>query len=352
MIDRRTLLQGLLLSASTSAASTWSGATRAQGRPFTYAGYGGSTMEMERKYLLEPAAKKLALNMVFESSASAVKVQTMVQANQVGWDLVSVGPRFLLQGSKVGVLEKVDPAIVDQSGLPKIWQFDHGRIYIASTYVVAYNTEAFPGEEFPRTWADFWNVKRFPGPRSMYKELGWNYEAALRAAGVPRDEIYPVTDEKMKMVFAKLNEIKPHVKVWWVNAGQPGQVLATGEVAVAMAMTGRLNSLLGESVPVKWTYDDGFITNVALCIPKGSAYTEQSMQVLKYIMSEEAQTALLNSGLYGPALTSVMSKATPAQLANLSLSPQNLKTSFFADAVQADLYSTKYARDWLQFIAG
>lgn len=354
MINRRELIQASAFGAAALGMtdSFLRPAAAQAGRPFSYAGYGGSTMELERKFLLDPAAARLNLKMVFDSSASTVKLQTMVQSNNVGWDIVSCGPRFLLQGAELDVIEKLDPAVVDQTGLPEPWRFERGIVYLTSTYVVAYNSETYKGDNIPETWADFWDVKRFPGPRTMYKELNQCYEVALRAAGVPRNEIYPATDEKMKIAFAKFNEIKPHVKVWWVNAGQPGQLLATGEVTLAMAMTGRLNALLTESVPVKWGYKDGIITNVALCIPKGTPYKDQAMQVLGYILSDEAQTALLNAGLYGPSVESVIKKATPEQLKNLSLSPENLKTSMYLDTHEVHRYVTKYGREWLQFIAG
>ena len=64
--------------------------------------------------------------------------------------------------------------------------------------VIGYNTEAFPAGSEPQSWKDFWNVTDFPGPRSLYSRFYYNYEAALRAADVPANEIYPATDEKVK----------------------------------------------------------------------------------------------------------------------------------------------------------
>lgn len=353
MIARRGLLKGAAaLSGAALLPQSIKSALAQANRPFTYAGFGGSTLELEKKYLLEPAAKKIGKEMVYLSTSSNAKVQTMVETGQIEWDLVSTGPRFLLQGADRDLIEKLDPAIVDQSGLPERWRFDHGIVYISSTYVVAYNTDQFTDENAPKTWEDFWNVSKFPGARTMWKNLNQCYEVALRAAGVPREEVYPVTEEKIDIVFKKLNEIKPHVKVWWVNSGQPGQLLATGEVAIAMAMTGRLNATLKEGLPIKWTYADGLVTNVALCIPKGSPYAKEAMEVMAYILSDEAQSALLDAGLYGPAVQGVTAKATPEQLEHLSLSPKHMETSFFADYREMAKYLDNYEKRWLEFIAG
>ena len=47
-----------------------------------------------------------------------------------------------------------------------------------------------------------------------------------------------------------------------------------------------------------------------------------------------------------------MKKATPEQLKNLSLSPENLKTSMYLDTHEVHKYVNKYGKEWLQFIAG
>ena len=46
----------------------------------------------------------------------------------------------------------------------------------------------------------------------------------------------PVTDDKMKLVFDKLREIKPHVKVWWTAGAQPPQLLSSGELALSLGV--------------------------------------------------------------------------------------------------------------------
>src|SRR5262249_48157283 len=131
----------------------------------------------------------------------------------------------------------------------------YGIVTSVGASVIAWSPAAFPGGG-PQSWADVWDVKRFPGQRAMYNGLYWNYEVALRAAGVARAEVYPVTAEKMALAFAKLKELKPHVRAWWSAGPQPAQMLASGEVMVSSAWSGRIQNARDDGAPVDFTFKD------------------------------------------------------------------------------------------------
>src|SRR3546814_15435571 len=58
------------------------------------------------------------------------------------------------------------------------------------SYVIGYDGDRIKGAG-PRNWADFWDVKRFPGKRGMRKNLKYSLEFALLADGVTPDTVYP-----------------------------------------------------------------------------------------------------------------------------------------------------------------
>src|SRR5205823_2462578 len=74
----------------------------------------------------------------------------------------------------------------------------------------------------PKSWADWWDVKKFPGARSMRDHPVDNLEFALIADGVAMDKLYPLDVDR---AFKKLDQIKPHVNVWWSTGQQPAQLL-------------------------------------------------------------------------------------------------------------------------------
>ena len=237
MLSRRQFLAGTV---GMGVAAGLSGRARAQGRSFVFVSWGGALSATEKEAFMDPAAKKLGVEIVNASPTNYAKLKAMVESGKVEWDLVDVGGRFIYQGRDQGLLEPIDYQAVDASKLDRGWVAPHGVFTSIGATVIAYNTKTFPEGKGPVSWKDFWDVKTFPGPRGLYKPFYYNYEAAMLAAGVKREEIYPVTDEKAKMAIGKLTELKPHVKVWWTAGAQPPQLLASGELAVSSAWSGRI----------------------------------------------------------------------------------------------------------------
>jgi putative spermidine/putrescine transport system substrate-binding protein len=347
MLNRRHVLQ--LLGATSAVGILGAPRAFAQGRPFTFCSFGGALSATEKAAFIDPAGAKFGTTMAYAAPTNYAKIKAMVEAKAVEWDLVDVGGQFIYQGLDQGLLEKMDFSIIDVSKMNKIWVTDYGIYTSTGATVIAYNTNNFPEGKAPTSWKDFWNVKDFPGPRSLYSRFYYNYEAALMAAGVARDQIYPATDDKVKLAFDKLRELKPHVKVWWTAGAQPAQLLSTAEVSMASAWSGRILDVMKDKAPVKLTYKDSIAWGNAFVVPKGTPYRELAMKVINYAISEPAQEALLSKGTYGPVLASAAAKATPEQAALYVSSPSNFKDACIFSDEQVAKYVTKYEDDWKKF---
>jgi putative spermidine/putrescine transport system substrate-binding protein len=166
---------------------------------------------------------------------------------------------------------------------------------------------------------------------------------------VPRDQVYPATDDKVKLAFEKLREIKPHVRVWWTAGAQPVQLLSSGEVTMASAWSGRVLDIMKEKAPVDLTYKDAVAWGNAFIIPRGSPYRELAMKIINYSISEEAQTALLPLGTYGPVLASAAAKATPEQAKLYVSHPSNINDACLFNDEEVAKYTTKYEEEWKKF---
>jgi putative spermidine/putrescine transport system substrate-binding protein len=226
---------------------------------------------------------------------------------------------------------------------------DYGIFTSTGATVIAYNTKSFPEGKAPTSWKDFWNVKDFPGARSLYTRFYYNYEAALMAAGVPRNQVYPATEDKVKLALDKLRELKPHVKVWWTAGAQPVQLLSSGEVTMASAWSGRVLDVVKEKAPVSLTYKESVAWGNAYIVPKGTPYRELAMKIINYAISDEAQNALLPLGTYGPVLASAAAKATPDQAAMYVSYPSNLAGACIFNDEEVAKYVTKYEDEWKKF---
>jgi putative spermidine/putrescine transport system substrate-binding protein len=348
MITRRRFLGG---AAGLTLATGLPRPAIAQGRPFVFCSWGGALSAMEKDAMVDPAAKKLGVEVTHTSPTQYAKIKAMVEAGRPDWDLVDVGGRFIFQGRDQNLVEPIDYKIVDRSVLPAHWCQSHGVYTSAGGTVIAYNTQRFPEGKGPQSWKDFWDVKNFPGPRGLYKSLYYTYEAAMLGAGVSRPEVYPLTDEKVKLCFARLTELKPHVKVWWTAGAQPPQLLASGELAMSSAWNGRILAVMKEKAPVTLTYKDGIAWANAWVVVKGTPYKDLAMKLINEAIAEEAQTRLLPIGVYAPLNLKALGKATPAQRLEMATHPDNVKDMLILDEeAGAQLtWNPKYEEMWNKF---
>src|SRR5262249_22768903 len=90
-------------------------------------------------------------------------------------------------------------------------------------YAIAlgWNAKKLPeGSSAPKSWSDFWDVKKYPGGRALKKSPRFTLEIALMADGVAAGDLYKDGKLDVGRAFRKLDEIKPHVKERWNDALQ------------------------------------------------------------------------------------------------------------------------------------
>lgn len=262
--------------------------------------WGGSFQEAQRNALFKPFAEKFAINVIEDGPTDNAKIKAMVQANNVTWDVVDVGASsgFLL--GRQGFLEELDYSIIDaRDVVPEVvdkWSI--GTIFYST--VLAYRTDEFPEGKAPKKVADFWEVEKFPGRRCLQDSPFNNLVFALEADGVPYKEIYPLTDEKVNRAFRKLDEIKPHVSVWWSQGAQPPQLLTDKEVVMSTAWNGRIFAIQQEGIPVQIVWDGAHLAADSWCIPKGSKKKDLAMLFIAWATLPENNIRTSQFISYGP----------------------------------------------------
>ena len=122
--------------------------------------------------------------------------------------------------------------------------------------VLAWNTKTY-GDKGPQSWADFWDVKKFPGKRSYRKGVAGALEPALMADGVPPDKVYEVLSAPggIERAIKKIKELKPHVAVWWSSGAQHAQLMKDGEVDMITGWNGRFDVVAKDGAKVAYTFN-------------------------------------------------------------------------------------------------
>lgn len=321
-------------------------------RPFTFTSWGGALSDAEKAAFTDPFAQMKGIEIINTSPTETAKIKAMVEAGAVEWDLVDVGGRTVWQGGEDGFLEKLDLSkIPNAAALEPGWVSPYGIATSTGATIIAWSSSAFP-DGGPQSWADFYDVKRFPGPRGLYKYFYYNYEAALLAAGVKRDEVFPMTEEKVEMALAKVAELKPNVSVWWGAGAQPPQLLSTGELALSSAWSGRMLAATAEGAPVGFTYKDGIAWANWWVIPKGSPHVETAHELLNYALAAENQAKLLELKTYGPVLGTATDSADAETKKILVMTQDNIKDMVILNEEEANKYSRAYEERWNQLMLG
>ena len=124
---------------------------------------------------------------------------------------------------------------------------DYGIISYSLGTNLVYRKDKFPNGG-PQSWADFWDVKKFPGSRCLFDRSFTCLAFALLADGVPIDKLYPMDIDR---AFRKMDEIKPHIKVWWRDGSQSQQLIRDGEVDMIAMWSARAVDLIDDKVPLE-----------------------------------------------------------------------------------------------------
>jgi putative spermidine/putrescine transport system substrate-binding protein len=167
---------------------------------------------------------------------------------------------------------------------------------------------------------DFWDVKKFPGPRTMKLAAFSNLEAAVLAAGVPPNKIYPID---IDLAFKKLRELKPHLRVFWKSGGQSQQVMREKEADMGFNPGGRMIQLANEGAPVAMIWQDNMQVLDSLVILRGSKKYEAAMKFIAFASQPQQQAAFGEWTNYGPANGKAFNHVSPEKAKLMPTTPEH-----------------------------
>lgn len=319
---RRQVLAG---SAALAAALTAFASNRAQaqGETLTVADPGGAWTPASSAAFVQPFAKETGVTVrhVAREHYPTVEIKANVETKSFTWDAVIATDADVDQLAPQNLLEPLDwsgpdmAEIMPQARQP-VWM---GQDVYAT--IIAYRTDKY-GTNGPKNWADFWNVQKFPGRRSLHKHPIDMLEAALMADGVPIDKIYPID---MDRAFKKLDQIKPYVDVWWTGGAQTTQMLQSGEVDMISTWNARALVVVEAGGPVAISWDQGLYSLEGWVIPRGNPRADLARRFIKFCANAKRQAEFVAKLAYGPTNPRAYEFISPERAKVLPTAPDNLK---------------------------
>jgi putative spermidine/putrescine transport system substrate-binding protein len=255
----------------------------------------------------------------------------MVKTGKTVWDVMQVESRTLQLGCDAGLFEKLDHARIGKSG-----DFIPGAISDCGVGIFAWSMalgyDASKLKSPPASWADFWDVRKYPGKRGLRRSAKYTLEIALLSDGVAPADVYRVlaTSEGVDRAFRRLEQIKPDV-LWWEAAAQPAAFLGAGKLAMTSAYTLWIDREQQRNSNFKIAWDGSLYDVDSWAIPKGTPKASDAYRFIAFASQPEYQKLLSENIAYGPANR----KALPlldAKLAGTMPSAQgNLKRALKVD---------------------
>jgi len=302
----------------------------------TLVSWGGAMQDANRKAHWEPATKALGIDFVEDTLSNGyADIKIQVEAGAVTWDIVQGGAGEAMRGGADGNVELIDYSVIDVTHVPANLRNDYCVGMLTYSTIMAYNTDTY-GDNGPKTWADFWDVEKFPGARSMRARPTANIEFALIADGVPMDKIYEVLDAPggIERALDKMREIKPHVAVWWSSGAHQGQLMKDGEVDMSTGWNGRFSGAIDDGAHAAINFNEGQISMDCYYVPKGAPNKDMAMKLIGEMTKPIYQANLTKYIAYGPTNMEAfeIGVISPEVAATLPTSPQNAKVQFVFDA--------------------
>jgi mannopine transport system substrate-binding protein len=315
---------------------------------------GGTFEAALKKNFFDPFTKATGIRVVpVAASASEMLARTaaMQAANRVEWDIIS--PQYDDLRNLSRFLEDLGdcaemPAVASQGVAETCGRY--GALYLTGGQVLAYNTTAFPNGA-PQSWADFWDVKKFPGRRALPNTgVPWsNIVSALIADGVEPAKLFPLDLDR---AFKKLDEIKPHIAIWWRTGDQSQQIFRSGDVQLGQLWSGRAFATKRQGVPLAWTYRDAVADFGAWAIVKGAPNPKAARAFIDfYMQNPEAHASFSREMGYSTSSRASHAILSDDEKRDLVASPETFKQIIHLDSEWVEANRASVIERWNRWLA-
>ncbi len=307
-------------------AATLAGGAVAHADEIVIAANGGTMREAREIAYYKPFQTKSGTRVVpfdIEIYDQWARVQAMQRTGKVEFDIVNASAADL-------IVHRDKLAPMNCETLPNVKNALPGACdpYAMSSHAGAllliFSKEAFK-EKTPRNWADFWDVKNFPGPRALPDSgdrAWWVPAAALLADGVPRDKLWPLDLDR---AYKKMDEIKPHITVWWKTAAQMMQIVRDKEIVMTMGFSGRAHSAIrGAGAPFDIAWEGALQDQGYLAVLKGAPNRDKAIQFLDFMIGNvDGQVEFMKRIHYSTFTQASLERVPPEDLRFYATLPAN-----------------------------
>ena len=309
--------------------------------------WGGVWTTVETDAFYKPFTAATGIRIQPVTPVSMAKLKAEVQTGNYDWDCSNLDRMEFTTASNEKLLEPIDFKSIDQTKVSPGTIVGDGVAGLAVGTPLVYRKDKFP-KGGPKSWADFWDVKQFPGPRALYDQSFTALAYALIADGVPKDKIYPMDLDR---AFKKLDEIKPYIKVWWKQGAQSQDLIMNGEVVMLPMWNGRAQALIDKGAPLEIVWNGNQNYFAYWFVAKGSPRASKAWKFIEMTAQAKPQADFCSQLPYGPSNPKAFEFMTAEAASKTPSTPEHLAESFEADTVWLAPRMSDIQRRWTQWLA-
>ncbi len=292
-IDRRAFLAALAALGAVPAQAQ-------SGRELVMVNWGGIANEGFGRFYGEPFAAANAGWRVAQDSTgpSAGRIRSMVESGRTTWDLCDSSASSAIVLGRANLATAIDYSVVDRSKvIDPAFAMEHGAAPYSFSSVLAYDSAKFPAGG-PTGWADFYDLRRFPGMRLLRRDALAVLDGVQMALGRDKSALYPLD---IRACLAKIREIRRNA-VFWANGSESEQFLRTGEAVMGQIWHTRAKVLEEETRGrIKFIWNQGVLQAGIFVIPRGNPGGAMAQRLLASMLANPApQVGLLQLLGNGP----------------------------------------------------
>ena len=285
---------------------------------------GGAWGKAEKEAYFTPFQQETGIEVVASPRAPAGRFRSSILAGAPAYDVSDISAGLLGTFTKEDLLMPIDYKYFDPADRDAFKPVAAGTHMVPSLFyslVIAYDNGRFASHP-PKSWADVWDLKAFPGQRTLAggtRVGGATFEVALLADGVAPDKLYPLDWDR---ALRSLDRIRPGILKFWDAGAEPVQLLVDRNVALASAWNGRITDVQDKGGKVGMEWNGGVLQWDAWVVPKGAANADNAMKFLAFAARPEQQAKFAEHIAYGPTNARAYDLIKPDRAAILPTAPQ------------------------------
>ncbi|MGH3467990.1 MAG: extracellular solute-binding protein, partial [Thermocrispum sp.] len=306
-------------------------------------GFGGETYQTRHSLVFNPFTE-LSGARVIDAPWDYGKFLTMVEASSPEWDMIdfdgysTVG---LIQG---GTAPAKLADWVRRCDLVDTEFQDYAAGGYAYSVVMGWSNKL---DGAPKTWADFFDTRRFPGKRAFPKSIyAGTAEIALVADGVSKDNLYPLDLDR---AFAKLDELKGDM-VFYDSYAQGQQFLVQGSASMIATANSRMIQLRN-SEQGDFTYADAVLYPWSCFpMPVNARHADAANALIDFMSHPQVQAIVARELYLGPTVSATFDLLTEDELALQPNSEQNVAQAAVVDTAKAARQDADYVERFFSWV--